>query len=121
MGESLILRFYDFFNGQPVSIEQLIAYRQKVETYTDAIGSGEYVPKLSAIKTQVTRVIKDWQAKGITDVDSLDLVNNPKPTLSAPPPAAFVAMAERGTLWPSKRKNPTNKMPDKKATVGERS
>jgi hypothetical protein len=117
MGESLILRFYDFFNGQPVSIEQLIAYRQKVENYVDSIGSGEYVPKLSAIKTQVTRVIKDWQAKGITDVDSLELVNNPKPTLSAPPPAAFAAMAERGTLWPSKRKDPTNKMPDKKATV----
>jgi len=117
MGENLILRFYDFFNGQPVSIEQLIAYRQKVENYVDSIGSGEYVPKLSAIKTQVTRVIKDWQAKGITDVDSLELVNNPKPTLSAPPPAAFVAMAERGTLWPSKRKDPTNKMPDKKATV----
>jgi hypothetical protein len=117
MGENLILRFYDFFNGQPVSIEQLIAYRQKVENYVDSIGSGEYVPKLSAIKTQVTRVIKDWQAKGITDVDKLELVNNPKPSLSAPPPAAFVAMAERGTLWPSKRKDPTNKMPDKKATV----
>lgn len=117
MGESLILRFYKFFNGQPVSIEHLIAYRQKVETYVDSIGSGEYVPKLSAIKTQVTRVIKDWQAKGITDVDKLELVNNPKPSLSAPPPAAFAAMAEKGTLWPSKRKNPFNTLPDKKTIV----
>lgn len=84
MGESLILRFYEFFNGQPVAIEQLIAYRQKVENYVDSIGSGEYVPKLSAIKTQITRVIKDWQAKRITDVEKLELVNDPMPVKVKP-------------------------------------
>jgi antirestriction protein ArdC len=84
MGESLILRFYDFFNGQPVSIEQLIAYRQKVENYVDSIGSGEYVPKLSAIKQTVTKAIKDLQAKGITDIEKMELVNDPKPVLYKP-------------------------------------
>lgn len=112
MGESLILRFYQFFNGQPVAIEQLLDYRKKVEQYIDAIGSGEYVPKLSAIKTSVTQTIKNLQAQGVTDIEKMELVNDPKPTLAGPrgyvppPPAAFAAMQKSGTLWPSKRTNP---------------
>lgn len=128
MGENLILRFYEFFNGQPVAIEQLIDYRKKVETYIDSIGSGPYVPKLSAIKLTITKAIKALQAQGATDVDRLELVNDPKPKpelgkIAKEEPlrtkqlrAMFARLANGGENLPKKEKKEKSKTKNESTT-----